>query len=76
MSIFACWTKATIRTKSVATVSTLYIILFDLTHDGPSGIMLNGRGIERQTLPDLKDRRSLMEAEANGGCPGLRNERR
>lgn len=76
MSIFACWTKAAIRTNPVATVSTLYIILSDLTDDGPSGIMLCGRGIERQTLPDVKDRRSLIEAETNGGCPGLRNERR
>lgn len=76
MSIFAYWTNAAIRTNPVATVSTLYKILSDLTHDGPSGIMLGERGIERQTLPDLKDRRSLTEAEANGGCPGLRDERR
>ena len=76
MSIFSCWTNAAIRTNPVATVSTLYIILSDLTHDEPSGIMLGERGIERQTLPVLKDRRSLIEAEANGGCPGLRDERR
>lgn len=60
----------------MGTVSTLYIILSDLTYNGPSGNMLGEKGTERQTLPDLKDRRSLIEAEANGGCPGLRDERR